>query len=140
MKCDREAHVLQLIGALLEEARRLVIADAGSSLRPSQYRVIGSVPADGAITVTDLAERVGMTKQAIGQFVTQLTRDGYLTTATDPADRRVRLVRRTLLGQAATDHLAEMLRALEADWARRVGTGRYRRFRAALEDLALGID
>ena len=44
--------------------------------RPSHHRVIGRVPPEG-ITVTDLAERVGMTKQGIGQFVTQLTESGH---------------------------------------------------------------
>lgn len=132
---EDEPHVMQLLGRLLEESRRLIIAEGQDGLRPSQYRVIDSVPPDGGITVTELAERVGMTKQGIGQFVTQLTRDGYLTTETDPDDRRVRLVRRTPLGCAAAHRLAVMLRRLEEDWAERVGQRRYREFRAVLEGI-----
>ena len=57
-----------------------------------------SVPAEG-VSITELAERVGMTKQGCGQFVSQLTDEGYLTQAADPRDRRARVVRRTAAGR-----------------------------------------
>jgi len=136
MNRDDERHIMKILGVLLEEARQLILRNGADGLRPSHYRVIGSVPPDGGITITELAERVGMTKQGIGQFVTTLTRDGYLATGTDPNDRRRRVVRRTRLGQDATEHLAEMLRGLEGEWARRVGKQRYGEFRAVLDDIA----
>lgn len=129
-------HLMQVLGQLLEEARQSIVRDGEHGLRPSQFRVIDSVPAHGGITVTELAERVGMTKQGIGQFVTQLTAGGYLVTESDPDDRRVRIVRRTPLGQQATDHLARMLDGLEREWAARVGARRYRNFRVVLEEIA----
>ncbi len=131
-----EHHVLYVLGLLWEEARQLIIRDGEDGLRPSQLRVIGSVPPDRGITVTDLAERVGMTKQGIGQFVTQLTHDGYLITESDPNDGRMRIVRRTPLGDEATDRLAQMLQGLEKDWAERVGKRRYRDFRSMLDEIA----
>lgn len=130
-----ERHVLQVLGLLLEEARQLLLREGEDGLRPSQFRVIDSVPADGGTTVTELAERVGMTKQGIGQFVTQLTQGGYLVTESDPDDRRVRIVRRTRLGDEATHRLALMLQGLEDDWAERVGKRRYRDFRAVLDEI-----
>jgi DNA-binding MarR family transcriptional regulator len=131
-----ERHVLQALASLLDEARQLILRDGDDDLRPSQLRVIGSVPVDGGITITELAERVGMTKQGIGQFVTQLTQRGYLATQTDPQDRRLRVVRRTPLGIEAIHNLAVMLRTLEADWAKRVGTQRYSEFRQVLDEIA----
>jgi DNA-binding MarR family transcriptional regulator len=133
---EDERHVMTVLGLLLEETRQLILRDGEDGLRPSQFRVIGSVPPNGGITVTELAERVGMTKQGIGQFVTQLTQDGYLATETDPDDRRVRVVRRTRLGNEATRRLALMLGGLEEAWARRVGQRRYREFRAVLDEIA----
>src|ERR1700704_4739715 len=131
-----ERHVMQVLGVLLEEARQLVVRDGQDGLRPSHFRVIGSVPPDRGITVTELAERVGMTKQGIGQFVTQLTSVGYLVTESDPDDRRMRIVHRTPLGNEATGRLAVTLQRLEQDWAKRVGKRRYKDFRALLEEIA----
>lgn len=127
---------MMVVGSLMEQARQVIITDGEDGLRPSQFRVIGSVPPDDGITVTELAERVGMTKQGVGQFVTELTRDGYLVTESDPQDRRVRIVRRTRLGHDATHRLALMLHGLEEDWARRVGRQRYREFRRLLDEIA----
>ena len=131
-----EHHVMMVLGALMEQGRHVIITNNEDGLRPSQFRVIGSVPPDEGITVTELAERVGMTKQGTGQFVTQLTEAGYLSTESDPDDRRVRLVRRTRLGNEATHRLAVTLRELENEWAERVGKRRYREFRSILDKIA----
>ena len=48
--------------------------------------------------VTDLADRVGMTKQALGEFANDLEERGLLETVRDPADRRVRILRPTGAG------------------------------------------
>jgi DNA-binding MarR family transcriptional regulator len=130
-----EPHVLNALGNLMTESRELVLAEGERGLRPSHHRVLGHVPPEG-ITVTDLAERVGMTKQGIGQFVTQLTESGHLTVSTDPEDRRIRVVRRTAKGNAAVRRLTGLLEDLEATWANRVGTHRYNEFRAILDELA----
>lgn len=123
------------LGLVMEQARELVINDPAIALRPSQLRVIGMVPKEG-ITVSDLADRVGMTKQGIGQFVGQLVDDGYLTAEVHPEDRRIRVVRPTRLGQQASRRLARVLANLETRWAQRIGTRSYREFRAVLDQLA----
>jgi len=135
MTSSDEWHVMHALGNLMSESRELVLAQGERGLRPSHHRVIGHVPPEG-ITVTDLAERVGMTKQGIGQFVTQLTESGHLTVSTDPEDRRIRIVRRTAEGDAAVRRLSGLLEELEATWANRVGTHRYNEFRATLDELA----
>jgi DNA-binding MarR family transcriptional regulator len=95
------------------------------------------VPHDGGIMITDLADRVGMTKQAIGQFVTALVHSGHLVTEEDPQDRRRRIVRRTRRGDEVTQELAHMLDGLERRWAERVGLKRYNEWRRTLEEIAL---
>ena len=127
---------MEALGLLLEDVRQQILREGGDGLRPSHYRVLSAVPADAGITVTELAARVGMTKQGIGQFVTQLSEDGYLATASDPRDGRARIVRRTRLGNDAIGRLAVMLEAVEADWAKRVGRRRYREFRVVLQEIA----
>jgi DNA-binding MarR family transcriptional regulator len=130
-----EPHVMLALGNLMAESRALVLAEGERGLRPSHHRVLGNVPPEG-ITVTELSERVGMTKQGIGQFVTQLTESGHLTVTGDPEDRRIRVVRRTAKGTAAVRRLSGLLDELEAGWANRVGTRRYNEFRAILDELA----
>jgi DNA-binding MarR family transcriptional regulator len=130
-----QRHVLHALGHLMTESRALVLARGEPGLRPSHYRVIGHVPPEG-ITVTELAVRVGMTKQGIGQFVTQLTESGHLTVDRDEDDRRIRVVRRTPKGEESVRRLSELLDGLETDWANRVGTRRYDEFRATLDELA----
>ena len=124
-----------VLGMLMDQARELVLDDAAIALRPSQLRVVGMVPDEG-VTVTELADRVGMTKQGIGQFVGQLVDDGYLTTEVHPKDRRVRLIRRTRRGDQASDQLALALDELETRWAQRIGTRGYAKFRSVLDQLA----
>ena len=128
---------MHALGSLMTESRALLLEQGESGLRPSHHRVIGHVPADG-ITVTELAERVGMTKQGIGQFVAQLTGSGHLTVDVDPDDRRVRVVRRTREGDAAVLRLSQLLEVLEQRWAERVGPARYHAFRTVLGELDLG--
>lgn len=130
-----QQHVMFALGLLFEQAHKLVINDSAIVLRPSQLRVIDMVPKEG-ITVTDLADRVGMTKQGIGQFVGQLVDEGYLTAEVHPEDRRVRVVRPTRLSQQASRQLARVLTDLESQWAQRIGTRNYREFRAVLGQLA----
>ena len=124
-----------VLGMLMDRARESLADEIADGLRPSHFRVIGMVPPAG-VSVTELAQRVGMTKQGIGQFVAQLSEEGYLTVTVDPDDRRVRVVRRTSLGDDATDRLVDRLANLEQAWAAAIGPTRYRQFRKSLDELA----
>jgi DNA-binding MarR family transcriptional regulator len=131
-----ERHVLSVLGDLMTESRAFILDRGESGLRASHHRVIGNVPPEG-ITQTELADRVGMTKQGIGQFVNQLVDSGHLRVDARPGDRRVRLVHRTAKGDASVRGLAGLLDQLEETWAKRVGKARYREFRRTLEEIAL---
>ena len=98
--------------------------------------MISGVPEQG-ISVTELGERLGMTKQGCGQFVTQLEQTGHLRAEADPDDRRVRRVHRTALGHETIDAVTARMLRLEEGWADLVGERRYRTFRAVLEEIAL---
>lgn len=130
-----ERHLMVDLGSLLEQVRERVLADTTLGLRPSQLRVIGAVPPEG-ISQSELADRVGMTKQGAGQFVAVLVEGGYLTAEPHPADRRARHVRVTRRGRDASRRLAGLLAAVERGWAEDVGQREYERFRATLRRLA----
>ena len=131
-----ERQVALLMGLLFREVGSVFAAEDWGGLRQSHFRVISSVPLDG-ISVTELAERVGMTKQGCGQFVTSLVGTGHLKVEQDPSDRRVRLVRRTPKGNRTIAAVTDRVLRIEGDWAARVGERRYRTFRKVLEELTL---
>src|SRR5664279_1086155 len=89
--------VVELMGRLMQEVRETFAAEDWGGLRQSHFRLMYNVPRDG-ISITDLADRLHMTKQAGGQFVTLLAGTGHLEVRSDPADRRARVVVRTALG------------------------------------------
>jgi len=82
--------------------------------------ITASIPVAG-ITITDLADRLGMTKQASGQFVTTLAADGYLDVRADPDDRRARLVFLTTQGVRTLRAVNARIARIEREWARVVG-------------------
>jgi DNA-binding MarR family transcriptional regulator len=93
---------------------------------------------DQGVSITELGERVGMTKQGCGQFVTQLVESGHLRAVAHPDDRRVRVVRRTPKADRVLAAVRDRNLAIEAGWADRVESDRYAVFREVLEELALG--
>jgi DNA-binding MarR family transcriptional regulator len=131
-----ELHATLLMGLLFREVRQVFADEDWKGLRQSHFRVMSAVPPEG-ISVTELGERVGMSKQGCGQFVTSLVESGHLRTEPEPSDRRVRRVRRTAKGSRTVAAVTKRMLEIEDDWAARVGERRYRAFRSVLEDLAL---
>ncbi len=132
-----ERHAALLMGLLMREVSQTFAAEDWGGLRQSHFRVLASTPTQG-VSITELAERVGMTKQGCGQFVTHLSGTGHLRVEPDPDDARVRVVRRTPAGQRTVISVTRRVRRIEADWAERVGAERYAVFRSVVEELAQG--
>ena len=130
-------HASLLMGLLFRQVRDVFAAEDWSGLRQSHFRVLSMVP-DTGVSITELGERVGMTKQGCGQFVTQLAESGHLRVVTDRDDRRVRVVRRTPKADRVLAAVRKRNLAIEESWSQRVGVERYAVFREVLAELALG--
>jgi DNA-binding MarR family transcriptional regulator len=88
-------------------------------LRPIHGAVFQALRGSGA-TSTELAEHLGVTKQAAGQIVDELERKGYLTRQPHPDGGRRKLV---VLTGKAFEHLTvagRILRGLEAELGKEV--------------------
>jgi DNA-binding MarR family transcriptional regulator len=107
---------------------------ASPQLRPSQLRLLSLTPPDG-MRVTDLAARVGMTKQALGEFVATLQDAGLVEVTVDQRDRRVRLVRPTPAGQELQRVIESAITRIEQRWAAEVGPERWATFREVLAEI-----
>ncbi len=75
----------------------------------------------GGSRLTDLAARAGMTKQAMGDLVTQCEAWGLVTREPDPGDARARLVRFTPTGLAWLHAFHEAVTRAEAEFRAEVG-------------------
>ncbi len=128
-----------LIGALLrvpaQAIHRRIIAELHRvgfrDLRLPHMGVLQYPGPDGSRPST-LAERAGMSKQAMNQLLQSLARLGYLSRGNVQEDRRARLVRFTARGRAAWAKIHEILVDIEAEWRTTLGENDFRRLKALL--------
>ena len=89
----------------------------------------------GGTRITVLAERAGLTKQAIGQTVQELEGRGYVERTPDPADARAKIVRYTARGLAFVAAGQAVKRAMQAEAEAALGAAGLRRLEADLARL-----
>lgn len=131
-----------LIGALLRVPaqaihRRIVMelnAAGFSELRLPHMAVLRFPGPDGARPGV-LAERAGMSKQAMNQLLRSLESLGYLVRSDQPHQGRARIVRLTKRGHAAYAKAHDILRDIERQWSEELGPKPFRQ----LKDLLLRV-
>lgn len=89
----------------------------------------------GGLRASELASRLGVSRQAVAQVVATLQRTGYLTRIADPGDGRAKLVCLTPRGRAAGRVLLASLQALHRDWQSLLGPGDLAHLRESLQTL-----
>jgi DNA-binding MarR family transcriptional regulator len=146
---DDERDSRPLIGALLaiphDELQRRVqagFAEAGlPEIRPAHNPIFQWLPIEGG-RVTELAARIGTTKQAIGYLVDYLEAHGFLERIPDPRDGRASLVRRTQKGWLVNQTARRLVEEVQADWAEQIGQEKMAELRGLLGELvsALGVE
>src|SRR5215470_17893540 len=128
-----------LIGALLrvpaQAIHRRIIAELNAAgfddLRLPHMAVLQFPGPDGVRPGT-LAERAGVSKQAMNQLLKSLEACGYLDRSDDPDEGRARVVRFTTRGQAAYAKVADILRDLEREWRAKLGAKDFERLKTIL--------
>lgn len=105
-------------------------------IRPSHGCVFGNMRPHG-VRLTDIAERARITKQSVGEIVTDLEALGYVERVPDPEDKRAKLVRLTPRGEEVQDAAYATFTEIEAEWGERIGKKKVAALRAALEELSL---
>ena len=87
---------------------------------------------DGAPTPSELAGRLGISKQAVGKVLDEMEGRGFLERRADPHDRRIRRVRLTEHGRAAWQTAVSLGGEIESALIGRVGIESIRALRHAL--------
>jgi DNA-binding MarR family transcriptional regulator len=89
---------------------------------------------------TVLAQRAGVSRQAIGQLVDELEALGYVERADDPDDGRAQLVRFTRRGRNVLETGMEIIAGVESEYAARVGKRKLAETREVLGALVTALD
>lgn len=107
--------------SLAEEVQERLAAEGFGDVKFADGFIFQRVLA-ASVTVSDLAEALGVTQQAASKAVADLEARGYVRRATDPGDRRARRVTMTRRGHdvvaAARRHRAAVERELEGRFGR----------------------
>lgn len=119
----------------MQEIHTSVSQQGFEDLRPAHGFAFARVSAGGA-TTADLAEHLGVTKQAAAQLVEELVRKGYVERRPHPHDARARLLGLTETGWAATRAADQAARAAVAPWREVLGEARFSELVADLTLLA----
>ena len=131
-----------LIGALLrvpaQAIQRRIIADlnaAGFEELRLPHMAVLQFPGPDGVRPGLLAERAGMSKQAMNQLLGSLESLGYLVRSDAPDEGRARIVRLTKRGRAAYARIHDILSDIEREWSTELGPKRF----AALKELLLRV-
>ena len=100
------------------------------------HLAIFSYPLPDAVRPSELARRIGMSRQAANHLIKQMEALGYLERRGDAGGER-RLVYLTDRGWKVGEAIFACLQDLEAEWAEEIGHERFADFMAVLRTLAL---
>jgi DNA-binding MarR family transcriptional regulator len=91
-----------------------------ADLRSTHTTLLSNIDLAGS-TVTEAAERAGVTKQAMGRLASELEGAGYIRVRSDPKDARVRVLQLTKAGRRLMLDSLDVMAELERRYARSVG-------------------
>lgn len=138
---DVDVHRLPLT-ALVARLSHLLVRELASSYAAESLAV---QPLDASLLIllgqgsarpTALATRLNISKQALNFVLDRLERDGLVTRAADPDDRRAKQIGLTAAGQQAADLTTAVLTRIERRWRSIVGED-WPRLRLALADVVI---
>jgi DNA-binding MarR family transcriptional regulator len=137
-------HDLPLIGLLAEvkdaisdELYTRLHEMGHGGIRPAHGCVFGFIDRGGGVRLTALADRSGLTKQAVGEAVADLERLGYVERVPDPSDGRAKIIRLTERGRQVAAEAEEIFADIERRFAAEVGDERFEEFRDTLRRIFL---
>jgi len=128
-----------LIGAMLrvpaEAIHRRIINDlnaAGFKELSLPHMALFRFPGPDGVRPGVLAERAGMSKQAMNRLLGSLEELGYLVRRDAPSEGRARIVHFTKRGHAAYARAIEVLYQIEREWSAELGAKNFAQLKRLL--------
>ncbi len=117
-----------LIGALLrvpaQAIHRRIIKElnaAGFTELRVPHMAVLQFPGPDGVRPGTLAERAGMSKQAMNQLLRSLEHLGYIVRSDAPDEGRARIIHLTRRGRVAYSKIHDILRQIEREWSDQLG-------------------
>jgi DNA-binding MarR family transcriptional regulator len=134
------------LASVLSQVKNLAVQDMFSRMAARGFQdvreghgcVFGFIDHEHGARLTDLAERSGLTKQAVGEAVAELERKGYLERVPDPEDGRAKIIKLTPRGIDAALTGRRLFKEIEDEWGERYGEERVASLRECAEEIAAG--
>lgn len=121
-----------LIGALLRVPAQVIQRRLIQELNAAGFRglvmphmAVLQFPGPDGVRPGVLAERAGISKQAMNQLLRSLEKLGYLVRRNPPGQGRARVVRLTRRGRAAYAKIHDVLRVIEREWSTELGPSHF---------------
>ena len=131
-----------LIGALLrtpwEAVQRHILArlhEHGFGDFDAAYLPVFTYPGPQGSRPTELAARLGISKQALNYLLGELERLEYIERRPDPGDLRSKRIVLTPRGTSTVPVIRDAVAEVEAEWAGKLGAKRFAQLQALLLDL-----
>jgi len=117
-----------LIGALLRVPAQAILRRIISELNAAGFdelrlphMAVLQFPGPHGVRPGTLAERAGVSKQAMNQLLQSLEAAGYIERTAAHEDGRTRMVHFTKRGHAAYSKISDILRDIEREWSAELG-------------------
>ena len=128
-----------LLGALLRVPANAILRRLVKELNASGFdelrlphMAVLQYPGPDGVRPGALAERAGISKQAMNQLLKSLEGSGYLERPDAEDDGRSSIVRFTKRGRAAYSKIADILRDIESEWSAELGARKFSELKALL--------
>jgi DNA-binding MarR family transcriptional regulator len=125
---------LRLANQLVEGIQEGLAHRGFTDVRPAHGFAFVRISA-GDATTADVAEHLGITKQAAGQLVAYLVDHGYVVRRPDPGDARARLLALTDRGRACTDAAEAAAVETVGQWRSQLRPAEFAGLQATLETI-----
>src|SRR5260370_10702485 len=108
--------LVQMVAVAGARWLRAAFAAAGlDGIRPAQAVALIPLVA-GGLHASDLADRLGVSRQAVAQAIAALERHGYVSRASNPVDARTRIIELTPPGRQGLRVIRSNALDLEEPW------------------------
>lgn len=131
-----------LIGALLRVPWEMVRERMLSGLHARGFTDLTAAhldvlqyPGPDKVRPSELATRIGMTKQALNYLLGQMERGGYLQRRDDSGDQRSKRIHLTQRGDGAVKAIRAIVMDVEAQWEQELGASQFSELRELLTRL-----
>jgi DNA-binding MarR family transcriptional regulator len=118
--------------AVMDQIHDRMAEEGFTDVRPAHGFAFQFLSHHSGATAVELAQHLGITKQAAVQLVDELVKRGYVERRAHPTDRRSRMITLTPRGWHCIERVVALSKETEDRWAELIGAEQLDQLRAGL--------